>query len=111
MKMNKEKLMQLLSEAIDKGSYVSIHMSQFDQSEGKFAPVNQETANDYINRFQEAFGIDKEVTHDTNGHSHSYSFSTGEYYVACSYVPNKQTEYLQEDVDLSGMEDGEEYAS
>ncbi|WP_226085677.1 hypothetical protein [Mesobacillus sp. S13] len=52
--MDKERLMQFLSDAIDSGALLSIHMSQFEGED--FRPVSQEEAEDRAKRFASIVG-------------------------------------------------------
>ncbi|MDQ0414192.1 hypothetical protein [Mesobacillus stamsii] len=47
--MNKERLMQFLSDAIDSGAYLSIHMTQFEGD--NYNPVFREEAENRAKRF------------------------------------------------------------
>lgn len=90
--MNKKKLMELISNAIDQGAYLSIHMGQYDQSTGGYEPRNQNIANYYINEFKKAIGTDNEIEHEINDAANNYSVNDKDIYVSCSYIPTEEKE-------------------
>lgn len=54
--MNKEKFMQLVSEAFDNGAYIDIVFSQYDKVEDKFIPNNEHKAKKRIELARAALG-------------------------------------------------------
>ncbi len=101
--VKKEQILQLVSEAIDKGAYVRVHVGQYDQTnEWPWEKHTKEQAEDYINRFKEALGAER-IEHDSGERCDSVEVRTNKISVAFSYFP-----YMEEDIKFH--EDGEESA-
>jgi hypothetical protein len=91
--MDKEKVLQLISEAIDKGASISVHVGQYNQGqEWPWDKHTKEDAEAFINRFQEAIG-GGEIRHDSNEFADGLTVFTDKIRGVFSYFP-----YMQEDV-------------
>jgi hypothetical protein len=104
--MNKEKVLALISEAMDKGAWVSVHVGQFNQ--GMAWPWDKHTkeeAESYINRFEEALG-GGEIENNSNEENRLDDFEVekGKIRAIFSYFP-----YMEEDVKFH-EEEGEHSA-
>jgi hypothetical protein len=81
--MNKEKLMQLLEEGIEKTVSINLHFTQFQDGKA----VRKEEAQQLINQFSEALGSDS-IEHTVNHpHAESISLFAGKFRITCSYIP------------------------
>ena len=54
--MNKEKVLQIISDAIDRGASVYFHLTQFDKSNGRYENRTKEQAEELISRLEDALG-------------------------------------------------------
>ncbi|MCM3665545.1 hypothetical protein M3204_14095 [Mesobacillus subterraneus] len=70
--MNKERLMQFLSDAIDSGAYLHIHMTQFEGE--NYRPVSREEAEERAKRFASIIG---EPIEESNYGDPAETFSVG----------------------------------
>lgn len=87
--MNKEKLLELISVAVDKKASISIHFSQYHK-DGDRNPVTGKEAHEMIHHFAEALSI-TDISHNTGQiHADDYSINTSDYFIACSYVPSEE---------------------
>jgi hypothetical protein len=105
MGMNKELVLKLMSEAIDEGASISVHITQFKGVRWPFDKRTKQDAEEFITRCQEAIGGEiesipnselPELSHFINTHEgirFTYSFFN--------------EEGMEEDVDLSGMKSGD----
>lgn len=94
--MNKEKLMQLVSEALDKGATLNLFIPQYRKTED-WSPVSKEEAFKIATDFAEAIG-----TNNTAHNPNDYTISTDGFYIACPYIPAAKERYMEEDIDLTG---------
>jgi hypothetical protein len=87
----KAKLMELFSEALDKGAYVNLHFTQFEKSD-EIKPVFKNDVEDKAKELAEMLDVNvKEVT------TNSFNISTDHIHLCFSYLPER-FEYLEEDV-------------
>ncbi|MBS4173514.1 hypothetical protein [Bacillus sp. FJAT-49736] len=85
--MNKEKFMQLVEEALDKGHYIAIHFSQFDKVDGKFIPVNHDSAMERLEIAQSAFEGEFRFDEATSDDQYPSYWHRGKYItVSSSYM-------------------------
>ncbi|KOP81971.1 hypothetical protein AMS60_05415 [Bacillus sp. FJAT-21945] len=95
--MQKEKLMQFLSEAIDNGAEISIFLGQFNRNKD-FTPVTRKDAFRLAGLVQEAIGGEiKEIVHKEV--CDRFDIETDNFKIAIAHSPHR---YMIEDVDLSG---------
>jgi hypothetical protein len=88
--MNKELLMQFLSEAIDNGASFIIHMGQYNPSK-EFAPVDQGEALRFAAMCQDAVGGEiKEGTHE--GVCKSFDVRVGDISASFAHSPVQKVE-------------------
>lgn len=87
--MDKEKLMQLLSEAIDKDASIRIHFSQYHSDE-ESTPVTKVEAQELIGLFAEALGTINIEHKVGDPHADSFVIKEGDYRVCCSYIPSPE---------------------
>lgn len=99
--MQKEKLMQLFSKALDKGASISIHFGQFDNH----APVFGSEALQLAIVASEAIGAEITESDHPEGVCKSFVVKKGDFRFDFSHSPRG---YLEEDVDLSGGEENAE---
>lgn len=98
--MNKELLMQVISEAIDNGASITINAGQFDND---FNPVFKEEALRLAEMFQAAIGGGiEEVSNPDTCESFRVTNSDVRFYGSFSHSPAR---YMQEDIDLTGGEE------
>lgn len=74
MTMNKERLMQFLSDAIDSGAKLSIHMTQYEGT--NFRPVSREEAEERAKRFASIIGEPIEESNEENSTVESFSIGS-----------------------------------
>jgi hypothetical protein len=85
--MNKEKLLRLISDAIDKKASIRIHFSQYHKDQIN-VPVTNGEANEMIHLFAEALEI-SEIEHKVGEiHADSYLIDNDNFRIVCSYIPN-----------------------
>jgi hypothetical protein len=98
--MNKEKVLQLISEAMDKGASINVHVGQFNQGqEWPWDKHTKEDAEEFITRFQKAIG-GGEIEHNSNKYCDGLTVFTDKIRGTFSYYP-----YMVEDVKFE--EEGE----
>ena len=95
--MNKEKVLQLVSEAIDKGAVIDIHILQF---EGMYTKRTKEEAESYIKRAEEALG-GGQIERGKSEFADSVGIRKGDFRILFSHAP-----VMEEDVLLGGDTDG-----
>jgi len=95
--MNKPQLLELISDAIDKGASISIHLGQYSKN---WEPINAEQALATVEDFAFAIGTEN-IDRSSNGEINVNSFvvDNGNFRVTASYIPGS---FMEEDVDLSG---------
>ncbi|AOH54448.1 hypothetical protein ABE28_008795 [Peribacillus muralis] len=91
----KAKLMEMVSEALDKQAYVSIHFTQFEKA-NDFKPVFKEDVEEKAKKIADMLSV-------SVGESVSNSFMIDAGYdcvnLCFSYLPEeKKSEYMEEDV-------------
>lgn len=98
--MNKEAVLQLISEAIDKGAYISVHVGQFiEKEEGTWGKRNKEEALDFVTRFQEAIG-GGEIETSSGTAADCVFVDNVQFRGAHSYFP-----YMEEDIQFEGEDE------
>jgi hypothetical protein len=86
--VNKEKLIQLFSEALDKNVSISLHYSQYQGED--LHPVTNKEAYELVTRYAEALGnynIHQSVRERI---ADDYKIDTGSFRVCCSYIPSDE---------------------
>lgn len=96
--MNKEKILQLISIAMDKGAEISIHVPQFNPNQN-WEKVSKGEATELISAFNEE--LEAEVEHNINVEAgcEGLTIDNRKIRVHASYIP-----FMIEDVDLTGDE-------
>jgi hypothetical protein len=89
--VNKDKLVQLLSEALDKNCSINIHFSQF-HNDGKFTPVTEQEAKETIMKFAEALGTSVIIKNDKQEYADHYLVEDRKFRICCSYIPETNEE-------------------
>lgn len=90
--LTKAKLMELFSEALDKGAYANIHFTQFDKTNGDFKPVFKVDVEEKAKEIAGMLSEDvKQVT------ASSFTIATDTLHLCFSYV-SPEKEYMEEDV-------------
>ncbi|MGE7880336.1 hypothetical protein [Peribacillus muralis] len=93
----KAKLMEMVSEALDKQAHVSIHFSQFETE--KFTPVYKE---DVEGKAKEIAGmLSTDIKARETDVANSFTVDTNQFHFCFSYLPEeKKSEYMVDDVFL-----------
>jgi Zn ribbon nucleic-acid-binding protein len=99
-KMDKEKVLRLISEAIDKGASIGVYVGQYDKG-NEWVNHNEEEAQNYIVEFSKAIG-GGEVKHEPSEIADSFVVSHNNFYVSFSYLP-----LMEEDVKFHEEGDAE----
>ena len=86
----KAKLMELFSEALDKGAYVNVHFTQYDKTNGDFKPVFKNEVEDKAKEIAEMLSVEAQ---ELNG----FTVSTEHIHLCFGYVPVEEA-YLEEDI-------------
>jgi hypothetical protein len=91
--MNKEKLVQLFSEALEKNVAINLHFSQFQQQgDEKYHPVSKEDAQKLATRFAEAIGT-SDIQHNVcQPSADDFLIDYRNFRVSCCYVPTEEEE-------------------
>lgn len=98
--MDKQKLMQFLSDAIDKGAHIHVHLGQFDKESN---PIFKDEAQTFANRFKEACGL--EVMGERENEDVCSNIFVGDAWEQfCGCFSHSPAGYMEEDIDLSGAE-------
>lgn len=90
--MDKEKVMQLISQAIDNGAYISVHEVQINKN---WSRVTREEAEKKA--VEASVALDSTIEHSESEHANSFDVSKNKIRFAFSYNP-----YMEEDVNLDG---------
>ncbi|WP_137743829.1 hypothetical protein [Robertmurraya siralis] len=92
--MNKELLLQVVSEVIDRGGFLTIHMSHYNQQTVlPWDETTREEALQFAERFQDALGS-VEIIENTDNKElnvHDFTVNTGQIRGCFSYVPQSPT--------------------
>jgi acetoin utilization deacetylase AcuC-like enzyme len=86
--VDKEKMLLLISEAMDKGASINIHVPQYRHDEN-WRKVTKVEASDFINRFNEL--VDGEIGHDLHEKIgvENLIVDNGQIRVVATYFPSK----------------------
>lgn len=93
--MKKDILLAVISEAIDKGAYISVHFGQYNKPD--FEPVTKQEAFTLAQMVSDAIGVEVSERNSVRGVS---TFSVNEEEGLLYF----STSYLEEDVNLSGSD-------
>lgn len=93
--MNKEKLMQMISDAIDNGADITVHVPQFKKTQ-KWEPVTKEEVEHKAIEMSQL--LNREIEQRNSEHAHAFTVDNGQYRFVYSYIP-----FMEEDVQLDGM--------
>jgi hypothetical protein len=88
--MNKEKLVQLLSEALGKNMSINLHFSQYQYVGKESFPVRKEEAQDLVSRFADALGTSNIKNNVGQPNADDFVIDHGKFRVACCYVPTAE---------------------
>lgn len=94
--MNKEKLLELFSLAIDQGASINIHFLQY-HNDGNFTPVSKKEAYELINQFMNALNTSNVKRYENEEIANSFVVKTDDVRVCCSYVPDVSKEDKEEE--------------
>ncbi|WP_163183312.1 hypothetical protein [Neobacillus sedimentimangrovi] len=94
--MNKEKLLQLLSLAIDQGADIYIHFMQY-HNDGNNTPVSKEEAYEVAVQFMDALNTSNVKHYENQKYADSFRVKTDDVTVWCSYVPGESNEDKKEE--------------
>lgn len=92
--MNKELLLQVVSEVIDRGGFLTIHMSHYNQQTVlPWDETTREEALQFAEKFQDALGSGEIIENTDNKelNVHDFTVNTGQIIGCFSYVPQSLT--------------------
>jgi hypothetical protein len=91
MEMDKQKLTQLFSEALEKKCTFSLHFSQYQNiPDSERRSVTKDEAFELVSRFAEAIGITNIRNNEYQPHADDYTIDNMKFRVVCTYIPNKE---------------------
>jgi len=94
--MNKEKTLQLISELIDKGANIRVHMTQYDESGETWRKFTKEEAEEMAVSFQKALGAES-IEHVEGELTNNFTVAVNDITAAFSYYP-----YMIDDLTYEG---------
>lgn len=87
-KIKEQKILELVSEALDSDQYVSLHFTQFNRISGKLVPVRREDVEYKAQEYADL--LDAPYTHNEHEVANDFSIKTHTVNIIFSYLTAEQ---------------------